>query len=919
MSKSADPRRLAEAWEPAAALAEASRCLLCEDPPCRAGCPSAIDPRTFIRKIRFDDLAGAARHLREANILAGVCAELCPVCDLCVGRCLHEALDRPIDISGLQRFVCRWEREQGGPAVAPVAPWRERVAVIGAGPAGLAGAAELTRRGFAVTLFDREPEAGGLLRTTIPQARLPVEVLDHDISLVEALGVEFRMGAEVGTPAELLTGGYAAVLVAAGAAEPVSLRIPGDAHPRVRMATAFLRACRAGEPPALGRRVAVVGGGDTAIDAAREARRMGCDVTLLYRRDREVMPAYAPGVAGAAREGVELLYRVMPLEIIASDESVAVGASGGVPVAVEESADVTVAAEGPADVTAAGEGPAGVTAAGEGPVGVTAAGEALAGMRLQRVRWETGGRAARRYVADGEPFLWPCDDLLVAAGLQPAGIAGLETDKRGRIRHDSDTFMTSHPGVFVAGDVAAGPGVAVSAIAMAKAAAEAIDVHFVATRAQPGAAGASAGAAAGEEPARSLLADRERRWPLPVHHPPRADLRVSFCGLEFENPFLLAAGPPTDDLEMLRDAFRAGWAGAVLKTTSVEGTPVPLAYPMMSGMGAPLGPSRAMGNIDLISEHHIDRIAERIATLKKEFPGKVIAASITGSRREEWESLVARLEAAGVDWIECSFSCPQGTPGSQPGAMLGQDAALVREVAGWVKAAARRVPVVIKLTPQVADIGAIAEAAAQAGADGICASNTIPALMGIDLERDVPQPDLEGQSTYSGLSGPVILPITLRTVATIAARVDLPITGTGGGLTWRDAVACMLAGASTVQFCTAVMHFGFEIIDDLVQGLAGYLDRRELRTPRDLTGAALPRVVSHEALPRGRKVRAQIDEALCIRDGRCFRACYDGGHRAIRIGAERLPEIDPDRCVGCGLCPLVCPVPGCIRMVTVTE
>ncbi len=285
-----------------------------------------------------------------------------------------------------------------------------------------------------------------------------------------------------------------------------------------------------------------------------------------------------------------------------------------------------------------------------------------------------------------------------------------------------------------------------------------------------------------------------------------------------------------------------------------------------------------------------------------------------GAAREDWESLARRAVAAGADLIECSFSCPQGTLGSRPGAMLGQDPALVRSVAGWVKAAAGPVPVVIKITPQVADIVEIAQAVRAAGCDAICASNSVPALMGIDLETWVPQPDVRGVSTYSGLSGPAVKPITLRTIAEIARRVGIPITGTGGPTTWRDAAEFMLVGATTVQFCTAVMRYGYALAEDLCEGLAHYLDRRGLRSPADLVGRALPRIVTHEDLPRGQRVLARIDPATCIRDGACVIACRDGGHRAITANETRLPVIDEERCVGCGLCRLVCPVTDCIRM-----
>ena len=234
-----------------------------------------------------------------------------------------------------------------------------------------------------------------------------------------------------------------------------------------------------------------------------------------------------------------------------------------------------------------------------------------------------------------------------------------------------------------------------------------------------------------------------------MYQRPKADLAVTFCGVKFRNPFVLAAAPPTDDLAMLRDAFRAGWAGAVLKTTSMEGTTVSLAYPMMSSLDVDGRRVVGLGNIDLISEHHVDVVEERVEILKREFPDRVVIASIMGATKHDWQSLVHRLEAAGADMIECSFSCPQGTLGRRAGGMLGQDVEASKKVAGWVKEAARRIPVVIKLTPMVADIVEVAQAVRDAGADGICASNTIPALMGIDLGTFIPYPQVGGKSTYS--------------------------------------------------------------------------------------------------------------------------------------------------------------------------
>jgi len=400
--------------------------------------------------------------------------------------------------------------------------------------------------------------------------------------------------------------------------------------------------------------------------------------------------------------------------------------------------------------------------------------------------------------------------------------------------------------------------------------------------------------------------------PAPIRPRPTLDLSVDFLGRHLENPFILSAAPSTDDLDMARAGLEAGWAGVVLKTTSVEGTRVSLAYPMMSAMEWAARRLVGMGNIDLISEHHVDAVEERVRALTREFPTKLIAASIMGQSKEEWQSLVRRLRDAGVCLIECSFSCPQGSMGERAGAMLAQSAAATEKVSGWVKEAAGDLPVLIKITPQVADVVEIARAVKDGGADGVTASNSVPALMGVDIETFAPIPALGGVGTYSGFTGPAIKPLTLRTVAEIARHVDIPISGNGGVATWSDAVELFAVGAQNIQICTAVMHHGFRIVDDLKSGLAHYLERKGFTRVADIVGRALPHIVDHDELPR-RKMRSRIDEAACLRCGVCAVACRDGGHRAITMTEDRLPVVDDERCVGCGLCPLTCPA-GCIRM-----
>lgn len=393
---------------------------------------------------------------------------------------------------------------------------------------------------------------------------------------------------------------------------------------------------------------------------------------------------------------------------------------------------------------------------------------------------------------------------------------------------------------------------------------------------------------------------------------PKVDLSVDFCGVKFSSPFILAAAPPTDDLDMVRDAFRLGWAGAVLKTTSLEAVPVNLAYPMMSGVDFEGNRLAGMGNIDLISEHHIDVVEKRIASLKAEFPNCRVISSISGQDKESWQELARRVKAAGADVIECSFSCPQGTLGLKPGQMLAQDPVASAKVTDWIKAAAGSVPMIIKLTPQVNDVAEVALAVTRAGADAVCVGNTVPALMGVESKTFVPMPAVGDVSTYSGLSGPAIKPISLRCVSQIA-KAGIKIAGSGGAVTWRDALEFILLGASVVEFCTAVMHYGFDVINDLKEGMAFHLDRLGIGSVAEIIGKATSKIVSHDELPRGQKWRPCVDKDACLRCDMCMIACRDGGHRAIAVDSERYPVIDDEKCVGCALCSTICPA-YCIEM-----
>ncbi len=393
------------------------------------------------------------------------------------------------------------------------------------------------------------------------------------------------------------------------------------------------------------------------------------------------------------------------------------------------------------------------------------------------------------------------------------------------------------------------------------------------------------------------------------------NLTASLAGIRSPNPFWLASAPPTNSGYQVMKAFDAGWGGAVWKTMGIPVVNSSSRYGAIHYKG-----HRMMGfnNIELISDRPLADNLREIEAVKKRFPNHALVASLMVQSRQEWHQIVKDAENAGADGLELNFGCPHGMCERGMGSAVGQEPALLKLITSWVKEVAT-VPVIVKLTPNVTDIAEPALAAAQGGADAISLINTVQSLMGVDIDRFVAYPVVDGRSTNGGYCGPAVKPIAQNMVRNCAQHpgVQRPISAIGGIETWRDAVEYLLLGASNVQICTAVMHYGFGIIRELTAGLEDYMRQKGFQQLDDFIGKALPNIVPWEQLNLRYEVKAHIDATKCIQCQLCYTACEDGAHQAIGLPASgsRIPYIIEENCVGCNLCSVVCPVEGCITMV----
>ncbi len=403
------------------------------------------------------------------------------------------------------------------------------------------------------------------------------------------------------------------------------------------------------------------------------------------------------------------------------------------------------------------------------------------------------------------------------------------------------------------------------------------------------------------------------------------DLSASFVGIKSPNPFWLASAPPTDRKTNVERAFRAGWGGVVWKTLGEEGPPVV----NVSGAryGAIYGPDRrvmALNNIELITDRDLEINLREIKEVKREWPDRALVVSLMVPCDEEsWRKILARVEETECDGVELNFGCPHGMSERGMGSAVGQVPEYIEMVTRWCKAHTR-MPVIVKLTPNVADIRHPAHAAKRGGADAVSLINTINSIMGVDLDAMAPVNPIDGKGTHGGMCGPAVKPIALSMVSEIARdpkTAGLPISGIGGVTIWRDAAEFIALGAGNVQVCTAVMTYGFKIIDELTSGLKSFMAVKGYRSIDDFRGRAIPNVTDWQFLNLNYVAKAEIDQNLCIKCGRCHIACEDTSHQAIfpTINGERKFVVNEAECVGCNLCVLVCPVENCIKLAHKTE
>ena len=391
----------------------------------------------------------------------------------------------------------------------------------------------------------------------------------------------------------------------------------------------------------------------------------------------------------------------------------------------------------------------------------------------------------------------------------------------------------------------------------------------------------------------------------------KKDLSVEYLGVKCQNPFFLSSSPVGSNYEMVAKCFETGWGGVMYKTVGIfvadECSP---RFDQTNKEGLPWV---GFKNMEQISDKPTEVNFENMYKLMRDYPDHVMVASIMGSNEEEWKKLAKMCDELGCPLIEGNFSCPQMTSHAM-GSDVGTNPELVKKYCEAVTSQTK-IPFIAKMTPNITSMEVPARAALEGGAAGVSTINTIKSITNIDFENMTAMPVVNGKSSISGYSGAAVKPIALRFVTQllqdeIVGKRDL--SGIGGIETWRDAAEFLALGCKNLQVTTAIMQYGYRIVEDMASGLMHFMEERGYNKLDEFIGFALNNIVPAEDLNRDFKILPNFDDDKCLGCGRCYISCYDAAHQAIDWNAEkRRPELN-DNCVGCHLCLNVCPVQECI-------
>lgn len=792
---------------------EINKCEYCEDKPCTEKCPANCSPMDFIHAVAVgepSDYKRAAALIMEKNPFGGVCGLTCPDWH-CMSGCVKKKWDSPLNIPDIQATIIENADELGVfPVFEKPQSNGKKIGIIGAGPAGLAAAAVLARKGYAIEIFEKEDKAGGACNL-IPEFRLPRKVLNRDINFILSLGdIKIHYNKEIANPEELLKNNFSAIIVAAGLQDPIKLGIPNEelAVPGV----VYLK--NPGNYNVKEETVGIIGGGAVAADCATVAKKSGAKRVQMFALEKiGEMPLTKKERDELIEEGIEIEGRTRVIEILTKNNTIA---------------------------------------------GIKTIKVALRGEKFDLKNIVD--------LKDTEITRTDITKLIIAIGSRP---------KFQQIENEA---------IFYAGDFVQGPTTIVEAVASGKNIAEQVDA-YLSNKEQP------------EFEARKSFVVIQGYNHIPV------SLETDFFGRRISTPFLLSAAPPSDGYDQMKKAYEAGWSGGVMKT-AFDNVPIHIPSEYMFVFN-----QRTYGNCDNVSGHPLDRVCNEVEKLIKEFPDRLTIAStggpVTGNDEEDkkvWQSNTKKLENAGCMAIEYSLSCPQGGEGTE-GDIVSQSAKLTAKIIDWIMEISNPdVPKLFKLTAAVTSIETIINAIKEVlkkypdKKAGVTLANTFPTLAfrwGRKKEWE--------EGIIVGMSGEGVAPISFFTLAR-ACPLGIEVSGNAGPMDYKAAAHFLALGVNTVQFCSIVLKYGYNIFNDLCAGISHLMEYRGIKSMKELIGIALPAPIrDFMDLPSEKKI-SDVNKDLCEHCGNCARCPY----QAISFDQNNLPVTDPEKCIGCSLCVQKC-------------